>query len=407
MQVRKILIFITLIFIFMSTVGCWSRTEVEELAIVTAIGIDDVIYEGKQKLRFSILIVKPEEMGDSTGGKGEGAPAWFGFAQGDTLFEAVENFSTTSSKTLFGGHVSSIILGEKTAQKGVGNVIDFVQRHKSHRLRNWVLVAEGSAREALGIHPELQTLPSEELQGLLGLNATRTSKSYAVDLKTFLVDLAVPGKEAVLPLLEIRKVGSEIEHPGEEAAGDKAKHKNASLKGLAVFKGDKMVGKLRDVETRGFLWVIGKAKGGIIIASDPHQEEPHVAIKMTRASSKIKPEVVDGKLIITVKIEAEGDLGEYGEAKGTTKPEDIARIEKSYADVIKNEAERAIDKCQKVYNSDIFGFGAIVHRKQLKYWKEYKLEEKWGEMFSDVPITVEVEAEIRRTGMIGDSLKIK
>lgn len=395
------------LFLLILCSGCWSRTEVEELAIVTAIGIDDIIYKGEEKLRFSMLIVKPDEMGDSAGGRGQGAPAWFGFAQGDTLFEAVENFSTTSSKKLFGGHVSSIILGESIARKGVSDVIDFVQRHKAHRLRNWVLVAEGSAQEALGIHPELRTLPSEELEGLLGLNANMTSKSYAVDLKSFLVDLAVPGKEAVLPVLEIREVGREIEHPGGEAAGDKSKHKNVSLKGLAVFKGDKMVGKLRDIETRGFLWVIGKAKGGILIASDPHQEEPHVAINMTRASSKIMPEVVDGKLIITVKIKAEGNLGEYGKAHGTTKPEDIERIEKSYAAVIKNEAERAITKCQKVYNSDIFGFGAIVHRKQLKYWKEYKLEENWSEMFSDVPIRVEVEAKIRRTGMIGDSLKIK
>lgn len=67
----------------------------------------------------------------------------------------------------------------------------------------------------------------------------------------------------------------------------------------------------------------------------------------------------------------------------------------------------AILKCQKDLESDIFGFGATFHRQQAKYWKENKLEKNWLGVFPDVPVKVEVKANIRRSGLISDSIQIK
>ena len=55
-----------------------------------------------------------------------------------------------------------------------------------------------------------------------------------------------------------------------------------------------------------------------------------------------------------------------------------------------------MDKAQRQYRSDIFGFGEVIHREDAKYWK--KIQGEWDEVFPHVPVVVEVDLQIRRTG---------
>lgn len=409
---------IKLIFLFLLvalSAGCWSKDEVENLAIASAIGIDQVGAGMDQQVLYSVLIVKPGSTsgggsGESGGGVGGKVPGWINFGQGNSVEDAERNLSTTTSKKLFLGHSRVIILGERTAKDGIGDIVDYLERNKNIRLRNWMLVTKGEALEIFDIHPELENLFSEEVNNLLTFSAPRVSKSFAVDLKNFLVDLVTPGKEAVLPLLEVREIPS-VMGLDVQGEGDKSEpNKNVRLKGLAVFKGEKMVGELEDTETKGFLWVMGKTEGGTLTfqAQNTGTKKPvQVTIEMTRAKSKMEAVVLQGKPAITVKIDAEGNLQEFSQSEATLKPEDVAEIDKGYRTEIKKQAMKAILKCQKELQSDIFGFGAAFHRQQVKYWKEHELEKNWDQVFPEVQVTVEVKANIRRSGLISDSITVE
>ncbi|MEL7565595.1 MAG: Ger(x)C family spore germination protein [Dehalobacterium sp.] len=413
----KIFKFLQLVILFLLLVlstGCWSRNEVENLAIASAIGIDKVEQSGEKQILFSVLIVKPESKsgGDpagTSGGGGGGVPGWINFAQGNSVDDAQRNLFTTTSTKPFLGHSRIIILGDETAKDGVGDIIDYLERNKDIRLRNWVLVTKGTALEIFGIHPELENLLSEEVNNLLTLSAPDVSKSYAVDLKEFLVDLATPGKEAVLPLLETREIPANLAF-GIQEGSQADTRKNARLKGLAVFKEDKKVGELGDTETKGFLWVVGKAQRGALTFQVPNSGTPknvQVTIDMTRANSEIQTQVIRGKPAVTVKIEAEGNIREFSQPNVSVTPEDVEEIDKGFAAEIKRQATMAILKCQKDLKSDIFGFGTSFHRQQVNYWKEYKLEENWTQVFPEVPVKLEVKANVRRSGLTSDSIQIK
>lgn len=412
----KLFKFFKLIIIFVMLIlssGCWSRIEVEDLALVSAIGIDKVQEGSDQKILFSALIVKSQSNGGgdagSSGGGGNGGSGWINFGQGNSVDDAERNLSTTTATRLFLGHSRVIVLGDETVKDGVGDIIDYLERNKDIRLRNLVLVTQGTALETLNLRSELENTFSEEVNNLLSLSGPKTSKTYAVNLKDFLVDLATPGKEAVLPIIEMREIPKSINSSGQ-GENPSEPYKNARIKGLAVFKRDKKVGELSDTETKGFLWVVGKAEQGTLTFQVPNsgtKKPVQATIDMTQTDSEIKTQVVRGKPLIIVKIKAEGNLREFDKTNATLKPEDVEELDKGYAATIKRQANMAISKCQKNLESDIFGFGATFHRQQLKYWKENKLEKNWQEVFPEVTVQVEVKANIRRSGLTSDSIEIK
>jgi len=58
----------------------------------------------------------------------------------------------------------------------------------------------------------------------------------------------------------------------------------------------------------------------------------------------------------------------------------------------------ALEKAQDEYSSDIFGFGMQVHKYHPQYWK--KAQDEWDRIFSRLPADIQVDAKIRRTGII-------
>lgn len=129
----------------------------------------------------------------------------------------------------------------------------------------------------------------------------------------------------------------------------------------------------------------------------PRDETKKVSLEITRASSKIKPEIVDNNLIITVEVKEEGNLGEQLSEVDLTKPDTFKELEKRQAAAIEKEIKAALVKAQKGWGADIFKFGEAVHREFPAEWKE--LEKSWHEEFKKIEVKVVVEAKLRRVGM--------
>ena len=73
---------------------------------------------------------------------------------------------------------------------------------------------------------------------------------------------------------------------------------------------DRMVGRLSDLETRGYLFLVGKAIKSSIPFTLDKPREGEVSIDLVEVQSRVRPRVEEGQLIIQVEIEADGDLSE-------------------------------------------------------------------------------------------------
>ncbi len=108
---------------------------------------------------------------------------------------------------------------------------------------------------------------------------------------------------------------------------------------------------------------------------------------------------------IRIKVEVSGRLADQVSAEGfDLKDKKIDSLNRRMAQVVCNDIEIALHKAQEL-NSDVFGFGNLIYRKLPQEWK--RLEGRWDEIFPTLPVEIEVNATVRRAGMIREPIKAR
>lgn len=385
--------------IILTSPGCWSRREVETLAIASGVGVDRAEVDGKKQYRFTVQVVKPGllaagEAAAGGGGAGGQKPYLVASTMGDTIWEAERNLATQTSRKLFISHTEVVVIGEELAREGIQPVLDFIQRKHDFRLTTRLMVAMAPADTTLMAAAGLEQVTARAISDMAD-NTRRASFSFRLTAREAIAMFQSSGTAAVLPRLMHIPYGHQGPPRGSEGL---------RLNGAAVFKKDKMAGWLSPEETRGWMWVTRRVVSGIVPIPVPGKPgEDRISTEITRATSHIIPSIQDGRLVITVRIYEEGAIGEIpvpGLDPG--KPEVVREMERSLAEAIRGEALAALRKAQEEYRADIFGFGDAVHRAYPRVWKE--IEKRWHEeIFPNLEVMVEVEARIRRVGMSSKS----
>jgi len=405
---KRLVKIITIIFILFILTGCWSRREIEKLAMVTVIGTDKTTVDGQEKWLVSATVIKPRELASQgpLGGSASGSkkPTVMVSSIGATAWEAGRNLTARLPRGEYLAHANVFIVGEELARGGVDQLIDSLLRSKDIRLNTWILIAKGRAVDILGIEPELEEMLSQEIIGLVQ-NQPVASKGFIIDIKHFINQLITPGRDAVAACIEIFERRETGQSQGKGSSNDGTAQKSVRMEGVAVFRKEKLAGFLDTEETKGYLYAIGRAKQGIISISLHDHIKKDIAIAMTRASSSIIPKVDGDEIEFIVDIHAEGDLQQHDDTKPVADPEIMKIIEEKTAQEIKAMVEKALNKAKNEFEADIFGFGSCLHKKYPKIWKSIK--DDWREIYPDIKVTVKTKVKIRRTGMLIDTPTIR
>ncbi|QSQ07971.1 Spore germination protein B3 [Koleobacter methoxysyntrophicus] len=375
-----------------SASGCWSRREINDLAIIMAAAVDKAEEEGK--VRLAVQIVKPEMIGKKKGDSNSGSTEeafWVAASTGNTVYDAERMLTAHVPRSLFWSHCRAVIIGEDLAREGVAQILDFFDRRHDMRRRMWFLIAKGEARDTLEVHRYIEKTSGNALHMLLQHAYDHSKGYYISDINQFLKRLSSKGTHPAAARVETVHGGG---------GGEKEKETELKLTGTAVFKADRLIGWLDETETRGLLWVMGKAERGVIPVPCPahDKQDDKVSLMTMRAKSKIVPVICDDKVAITVEIEVEGDIGAQDCQENLATPDKIASLNKRYAEAVRKEVLKALNKAKDEYKVDIFGFGEAVMRKYPRVWE--KLEKKWNdEVFPTIEVNIKVKANVRRTGI--------
>lgn len=346
----------------------------------------DLATGSKGNYLYTFQVIKPGEVAQPKlkGGGGGESPVWIGTSKGKTPYEAGRNISFQSSRRLFFSHDQALIFGMDMARHGVRPPLDLDIRFVQTRLLEFVIVAKGTAKEVLEVPAGLEKIPAFEIAGLI-TGGKYTSEVAPVTLEDFFGYLVSRTRAPIAPQIEVFKAGKE---------------KRFRLSGTAVFRRDRWIGELNQIETRGLLWVLGQVKRGVInIPARPGSEE--VAAEIIAAESKIRPEIRNGKVLIHIQINTEGNLQDILAPHGLTDSWKINKklyeLEKLEAGVIRQEILAAWKKAHYL-NADIFGFGEAVHRRYPRQWKS--MEPKWDRIFPRLKIKIAVNPVLKRVGEI-------
>lgn len=395
---KKILILFMILTLILINTGCWSRKELNELSIVTGLGIDKV----GDKYVLSAQIIRPGAIAGKAGATSHVSEIITVESNGKTPFEAIRKTSTMVARKLYFSHVRLLAIGDEFAKEGIGPVLDFFSR--DHEMRsdfNIVIVHKDRAEELLDILTPLETIPAVKVHQSIEMSEKVWGHTILTTIDHLIGQIISKGDEAVLSGIELKGSNEKGKKTSELQTTDPyviLQHIH-----MAAFKNDKLIGWLTSEESLGTNFILDKIKSTIIPIPCKKEKgkQMYISAEIMKSKTKKKAEIFGDEPTIYVDISTEANIGEVQCTTDLTKPENITKIERKLEKEIKKKVEKTIKNVQTKYKSDIFGFGIVIHRKNPKLWKE--LEKDWDQHFSTLPVEVNVKVNILRTGTTNNS----
>lgn len=363
--------------------GCWNRVEINDIAIVTAIGLD--LVENDQ-LRLTLQVAVPSKL--VTGGTGEsGGKSTIVISEtGASVSEAYRNIQGKLSRRIFFSQSRVLLIGEDLAKKGVFHIVDFHTRYAEPRINSFIMFTKGKASKIINSMPKFESVSAEEMREL-----AKMSVGFKIYVRDFLNMLLTEGIEPFASQFTLE--------PLEVSTKNKSGETQA-VNGIAVFKGDKLVGWMDEGETRGLLWIRNEIKTGVITIKIPEEKGGgNISMEIVKGETNIVPILKQGEIKLDVDVVTELSLIENDSKLNLFETKVIEEIQTYAEEEISKRIEMIVEKAQKKYESDIFGFGQSIYKKYPKEWNTH-YKENWENEFAQTKVTIHSKAFVRRIGLI-------
>ncbi|MNB78809.1 Spore germination protein B3 precursor [compost metagenome] len=371
--------------------GCWNSRELNELAIVSGIGLDAL--DGKPGYRVTFQIINPSSSAQTTGSASNQPPIIVVSATDRTIFGALRKASRRATRQLFFAHTQLVLIGESLAEKGITSIFDIFERSHELRLNSAVLISKGT--DAASVLKLLTTLESMPSMGLLK-KMQNTSKVWGENriITVFEVINGITG-ESDFTINGVEIVGDAAEGEKKSSLEQSDPMVGSLMSGLGVFKEGRLIGWLNGPESRGTQWVLDKLNETNVNIDSPDMEED-IAVNIFYSKTRVKVDLRDGKPVFHVHISEEGIINETGGFVDLSKEDELQALEKGIADNTAAEVRQAVKAAQDM-KTDIFNFGNELKRIHPQAWETVK--EDWSAAFVEGELDLKVDAYIRSTGM--------
>ena len=380
-----IILCMTIIMVILT--GCYDNREIEDLAYVVAIGIDEAD-NNMFNLTFQTAVPKSITTG-------EGETTDIKSFKTDNFLSGFRKTGRYLSKKINLSHTKIIVVSEEIAKKGLLPFLNGLQNYMELRPNVNIIVAANGAKNYI-----------ESLQPKLSANPT---KYYDMMFKSYQTDFRVPSSQLGDYLYRTRSTGSqpvtiytevdntvvESKKPDtdkpEEGAGEEKK--SMSIKGLAVFNRDKMKGSLDSEETSLYALMTGSIDTIKLEVKDPLDERYKILSNVSLdRSSKTSVQVYGDKPQINIELNLRADIEAVQSNIIYSDTAKLQRVQKEYEDYLKNEMNSLLNKASNTYKSDIFGFGQIAKKNysSVSQWEQIK----WHEIFPNAVYKVSINMTV-------------
>ena len=361
---------ITMLIIIFTLTGCLEKVELRDRAIVQCFGIDfendsynitlqifnsSVAQEGKSADKNS-LIVK---------------------TQGRTITEAVYNMNNLLGKTIFLGNNKVILIGRKTAENGIEDILDFFDSDYQTRVKTTILICEDTAENTISAKEKEDIISSKDIfavseinkeHGIIGNSDILTAETsfHSETCNSFL-----------LGYLKVIKDNNKI-YP--------------NIIGSALFKDDKMIDIFEIAESEGATWILGNPK--LICISGETTDSTKFSVTAKNIKSKISGEIKQDKIKIKISVKFDGKTDEFDKGKKWeltgAKMEEIEHI---CNEKVREKIELAVNKSIK-NGCDTFNFDNYLSGKNINYVR--KNSKNWSQIIKQSKVDIEVKCVLER-----------
>lgn len=395
--------------VLLPAAGCWNYREPDDVAWVTAIGLD----RGRENLlRVTLQVAVPKDIGGGgeEGGGGGGGSGFFVTAMDvPSIDSALETMNAFVDRQGDLTHTKVVVISRELAEEDVSRYFMTLNRFWQFRPATTVLISQDPAEKTIRrAQPILELNPGKYWE-LVTQGWKYTEFIPRDGFRVVDANLRTPGAAPLVPLVGLER---EEEGPpdrtfkskGEQIAGDLARKGGVKVEffGAAVFRDGRMVGTLNGNETGMVKYIRMTNKRTIKHVADPRQPGRLIVLRVTpRAQPDVEIDLRgDGPPHIRAVIPVEANIISIQGATEWDDPARIPQLEALVARSFNKEARTTVERVQEM-DADVFGFG--WRAKQLFWtWKEWE-DYRWDDKFGHADIEICFDLRVRQGGLIHDA----
>ena len=368
---KNIFIACITIVLVMAFSSSYTSFSIDNLAFVIAIGIDAGDNDGNLKISFQIA--KPSSA--SEGASTQDETSIINTVETSSIYTAINLMNSYIGKELNLSHCKLVVFSEEVATNGISNEIYTLINDVQIRPSTNIVVSKTDAKYYIeSSKPSLETLPTKYYE-IFPNSSKYTGYTSNATIGDFFNGLTCNTCQPYAILGGT--IDSNIDNLKDYSSSDplnagNAKSNETSISGkrgaenigLAVFKGDKLVGELTAMETVCFSLMRNNVNGFLITIPDPRDDESYIDLYLFPAkSTKGNVDIINGTPYITVNCKFNGRI--YSMKKDSKYLDNtvLDEISKTASKYIELQISNYLYKTSKDFKSDINGFAKYVLRK--------------------------------------------
>lgn len=346
---KKIILLIFLTFI---CTGCYNYKELNELGIVSAMGIskDGDLYN----LDIQLLNVLDSEKSGLNK-----SPITVISGQGETIFEAARSMNKKTSKVFFLADVDYVFLDQSVLNDGLDEIMDFLIRDTRLSLNFLVVTStENKSLDILSSISHFDTNSANNLYDAIMNSETRYGGINSLHVRELINNYYAKGKYTIFPNVYIKDTRKSSENDSLE---DSKSESYVEVKNMVFFK-DKEAIELTDEETKGVNFLRNKIKNATLTIEC---DGGYFTIETLESKMKLKSKLNIDQLNVNGNVGAE--IVYYGCKDNLDNADVLKSISKKAEKEVESYITKAFNKSKK-YNYDFLGLGNYIYKNNYKYF---------------------------------------
>lgn len=373
---RRWLALLLIILLTLPLAGCWETRDPRRRAYILGLSIDPDP-EGGENLVVSVQLPVPGQArapatGGGGGGGGGGQPEFY-LVQGvgPTVMDAFSEAQDKVSRELFFGQMRAVILSSELSAEQMRRAVTALWNVPEIEETVYVLQARGRADAVLAQPIKIERLPALYFNNVFEA-VRRLTVSLPVQMWEYWRMVSTSGWDPILPSVELTPEGIPEIH------------------GLGLFRDHQPVGRMDREEAKGYLWIIGRTRGGTVATRTSNGV---VSARQLDVSRSVRTRFEGGKPVFQVGLQVTGQVDLISHRRQDQ--QELEAIGRAVEQEIQRQVRAAIAKA-KEHGTDPFGFGKVLYYRYPNYFDRVD----WRELFPTVSVETTVDVTLVRKGAL-------
>ncbi|GAA0177546.1 Ger(x)C family spore germination protein [Clostridium sediminicola] len=345
--------------------GCWDYEDINDKCIVISLGVDYF----KDNIEFSGEIVKLTSSTDNDFENAQGDGVYRLLSYGKTFEEARLHYDAINPFPVFLGSTRVVVFGKRYAEKGIEPYLNRIDHIYNYRKTLLTVVCRESPKEMFSLKQKKDISVGYLIEDILN-HLAKKGGALNPNVGEILSDIAFGNIGYLLPYVGVEK---------------------GTIKylGYAVMKDSKLIGIIDLENTDGILYVLSEKPTSIEVIQDLNDEKKTFSFRTFTNKRKINVDYLDKRLNISIDMDLSAQL-RYQYYTGKVNGRDIKELENMLSDQVKKDIVSNVERAQKEFQCDIFGFARYFRAEDPKTFQKID----WENEFINANVNVTVNTKI-------------